>query len=285
MPPSLATLLTTTTSSLTAFLPSSTTSSLSTTHPADGDTPADTHIARVLRAYYAEQRRPLPDWLPSAAPSAASRPALAAAGYGASARSWIAGATTPAVASQTQQQKPALTTQPSARRAAGLSDLWGPPTQQQQQQQAPSHPPLSSLRRSGDAGGLRPPSGGAAAARQESYLQAPMPSPTPGFVRAQPVGARPLPSQRAGSTQPQMQLQTPGSLRGQRGGAGAAGGEIDYFSAGGGGSGEIQTPGGMQTPGGQGYYNNSSGATTAQERLKARLWGGARGGGETGRGM
>jgi hypothetical protein len=34
------------------------------TGEADGDTPDDTHICRVLRAYYSEKGRPFPSWLP-----------------------------------------------------------------------------------------------------------------------------------------------------------------------------------------------------------------------------
>lgn len=34
------------------------------TSESDGPTPEDTHLCRVLRAYYSEQRRPFPDWLP-----------------------------------------------------------------------------------------------------------------------------------------------------------------------------------------------------------------------------
>lgn len=53
-------LLTTTTSryaSLRSLIPSS-------ASEADGDTPDDTHLCRVLRAYYIEKGRALPSWLP-----------------------------------------------------------------------------------------------------------------------------------------------------------------------------------------------------------------------------
>ena len=59
------------------------------TGEADGDTPDDTHICRVLRAYYNEKGRPFPPWLPpdpkAAPPAQIQQPNYGApvgAGYG-----------------------------------------------------------------------------------------------------------------------------------------------------------------------------------------------------------
>jgi hypothetical protein len=95
---------------------------------ADGDTEDDSHISRVLRAYYTEKGRPFPQWLPPdpKAPQAA-----------------------PTQFASSRQQGQA---QPIGGRGGGLSDLWDTPQQQQQPQE-----PLS-LRRGPGArgGGARP---------------------------------------------------------------------------------------------------------------------------------
>ncbi|EEY14002.1 predicted protein, partial [Verticillium alfalfae VaMs.102] len=52
----------------------------------DGDTEDDTHVCRVLRAYYTQEQRPFPGWLPpdpkAPPPGSTSAPAPAAAGGG-----------------------------------------------------------------------------------------------------------------------------------------------------------------------------------------------------------
>lgn len=77
---------------------------------ADGDTEDDSHISRVLRAYYTEKGRPFPPWLPPD-PKA---PQLAPTQF---------------VSSSGRQPG-----QPGVGRGGGLSDLWDSPQQPQQQQ-------------------------------------------------------------------------------------------------------------------------------------------------------
>ncbi|KAF4303870.1 major facilitator superfamily transporter sugar protein [Botryosphaeria dothidea] len=73
---------------------------------ADGDTEDDSHIARVLRAYYQEKGRPFPPWLP-ADPRAPS----------------------PAPTQQFVRSTGPQAMQPPGSRG-GLSDLWDPPSSQ-----------------------------------------------------------------------------------------------------------------------------------------------------------
>ncbi|KAF2471247.1 uncharacterized protein BDR25DRAFT_303316 [Lindgomyces ingoldianus] len=93
---------------------------------ADGDTEDDTHISRVLRAYYTEKGRPFPPWLPPD-PKA---PQVAPAQF---------------VSSSGRQPGPAQ----MGRGGGGLSDLWDAPPPQQQQE------PLSLRRAQGRGGGGR----------------------------------------------------------------------------------------------------------------------------------
>ncbi|KAJ4312970.1 hypothetical protein N0V94_007178 [Neodidymelliopsis sp. IMI 364377] len=168
----------------------------------DGDTEEDSHISRVLRAYYTEKGRPFPQWLPPDPRAPQPQPAQQF------------------VSSAGRQQGQA---QPAGRGGGGggggLSDLWDSPQPQQQAQE-----PLS-LRRGAGArgGGARPLQG-----RMGSSL-----TPEP-----QSQG-RPLPSQRAGSYQSSL----------------ATGGR----------------PGADPSP-----PPSAGSGTTAQERLKQRLWGSGR---------
>ncbi|KAI4654803.1 uncharacterized protein J4E78_006980 [Alternaria triticimaculans] len=97
---------------------------------ADGDTEDDSHLSRVLRAYYTEKGRPFPQWLPP--DPKAPQPA-------------------PAQFVSSRQQAQAQT----AGRGGGLNDLWDNP--------APQQPPQEpqSLRRGPGArgGGARPMQG------------------------------------------------------------------------------------------------------------------------------
>lgn len=168
----------------------------------DGDTEDDSHVSRVLRAYYTEKARPFPPWLP---PDPNDRRAI-----------------TP---QPTSQQGGGYFTSPSKNHLGGvqnqpgtrssLSDLWDPPSQQPIN--APAQP--QSLR-----AGRRP--GGVTQASQ---------------IMLAPPTARPLPSQREGSYQ---------SIQSQH---------------------SARSPYDQNAPGGAG-----AGGSTAQERLKARLWGGSR---------
>lgn len=131
----------------------------------DGDTEDDTHVCRVLRAYYTEKGRPFPGWLPpdpKAPPPAApvySQPQVGSR-YG------------------------GMTQQPGG--SGGLSSLWdNNPVSERQDPQ--------SLRR---GRGVPPPMRGSdpAPARQSPFAR----SSDSGRDNVQP---RPLPSQRAGSYQ------------------------------------------------------------------------------------
>lgn len=168
----------------------------------DGDTEDDSHISRVLRAYYKEKARPLPPWLP---PDPNDRRAITPQVEVQSGGGGYFGMRNP-YASNVQQQA----AMPSNR--GSLDDLWGAPAATQQQP--------TSLR-----AGRRAP---AARTEPQSSLAVPQ--------------ARPLPSQRAGSYQSQQNSQ-PAPNAFQRGG----------FAA-------------DPNP-------SPSAGVTAQDRLKAKLWG------------
>jgi len=148
---------------------------------ADGDTEDDSHISRVLRAYYTEKGRPFPQWLPPdpKAPQAAP---------------------TQFASSRQQGQM-----QPTGGRGGGLSDLWDAPQQQQQPQE-----PLS-LRRGPGArgGGARPlqgrPGMGNSLTPEPQSQGRPLPSQRAGSYQSSLQGGRqtdasPPPSAGAGST-------------------------------------------------------------------------------------
>lgn len=181
----------------------------------DGDTPDDSHISRVLRAYYTEKARPFPPWLPpdpNDRRAHTPQPNQQAGGYLTSA------------GGRSQYGSHLQAGQPQGNRGS-LNDLWDPPASSAA---APPQAPQS-LR----AGRRAPPS------QQQQ--------PVPASSLAPPAGARPLPSQRAGSYQ---SFQSVASAKMGNGGAGAADPSPPPSSGGGG--------------------------STAQERLKARLWGAAR---------
>lgn len=170
---------------------------------ADGDTEDDSHIARVLRAYYVEKGRHLPPWLPQDPRGPAPPPPQQ-----------FVRSTGPAA-----QQAPAS--------RGGLSDLWDGPSAQ-------TPPPQPGSLRS-----RAPPRGGPGAGRG-------------GFLQPEQQGGggaagRPLPSQRAGSYQSSYSSSRP---------------SFDSTHS--------------QGPPG------SSGGGSAQDRLKARLWGSGRSGSPTG---
>ncbi|KAF2156290.1 hypothetical protein K461DRAFT_275408 [Myriangium duriaei CBS 260.36] len=164
------------------------------TSETDGDTEDDSHITRVLRAYYTESPRPWPDWLPPdprrppAPVQPQYQPSTVGQGYG-------------------NFSSPSAGNIPQQGNRSALSDLWDAPSPSSR-----TAPPTS----------LRGP-------RQQPQQQ-----PQQLSVPA----ARPLPSQRAGSYQQQ-------AMRAQ---------ELVPQNTGGSGS-------------------SMGGGGTAQERLKARLWG------------
>jgi len=106
-----ANLLTTTTSRYNALRQQLTASE------ADGDTEDDSHISRVLRAYYKEKEQPLPPWLP---PDPRERPSA------------------PSVTSFVSSSRPQMQQQASSvsNRGSGgaLGDLWDAPRQGAQPQ-------------------------------------------------------------------------------------------------------------------------------------------------------
>lgn len=131
---------------------------------ADGDTEDDSHLSRVLRAYYTEKGRPFPQWLPPdpKAPQPATPTQFASS-------------------SSLRQQGQAP---PMGRGGGGLSDLWDTPAPQQQAQE-----PLS-LRRG--AGG-RPLQGrpmGNSMTPEPQVQGRPLPSQRAGSYQSS-VGGRP----------------------------------------------------------------------------------------------
>ena len=166
----------------------------------DGDTEDDSHISRVLRAYYTEKGRPFPPWLP---PDPNERRSVTPQPYAQPAMNYFNSMGGKSQYAPVQNQ---------AGQRSSLSDLWDPPAQQS----APVQP--QSLRNT-----RRP---------------APAAQPTSSPYSTLAPQARPLPSQREGSYQ-SMQSQQSGRL------------SFD------------------PTP-------PSSSAGTAQDRLKAKLWGGTR---------
>lgn len=167
----------------------------------DGDTENDSHISRVLRAYYTEKGRQFPPWLPP--DSSRPQPMQSQSSY----------------FNQSAQPHAQATAPPLRRGGTGLSDLWADSPQER-----PSQQRAASLRtgRSQLGAALRTDSSGSNVGQ-----------------RLAPGGARPLPSQREGSYQSTASMRT---------------------DAGSGSFPAVTTPGG-----------------TAQDKLKARLWGGSKG--------
>lgn len=170
----------------------------------DGDTEDDTHICRVLRAYYTEKGRPYPQWLPpdpKEKRAITPQPQVQQSGYMTSAGG--------------KSQYSNLQTQGGQR--GSLSDLWDTPTASNNTSMQPQS--LRNARR-------------------------PMHNPAPANnASLAPPQARPLPSQRAGSYQSVSSMQS----------SGLPGSRVDPSPP--------TTSSGMA-------------AGSAQERLKARLWGG-----------
>ena len=99
-----------------------------TSSEADGDTEDDSHISRVLRAYYTEKGRPYPQWLPADP----KRPALSQT------------VTSSFTSSLRNPNSPQLGQQ----QRGGLADLWDQPAQP-----APSQQPMSLRRQAANRGG------------------------------------------------------------------------------------------------------------------------------------
>ncbi|CDM37404.1 uncharacterized protein N7518_009583 [Penicillium psychrosexuale] len=142
----------------------------------EGDDPDNedcSHISNALRAYYTEKGRPFPPWLPQDPKGPAPAPSRAIA-------------TSQLPSGGYNQGSPA---NPNSGRSGGLGDLWGDsPTSQA------SIPQTASLRR---GRGAPPLSSANSAPPGPAITLSQYDSPGSG-----PSGARPLPSQRAGSHQP-----------------------------------------------------------------------------------
>jgi hypothetical protein len=140
---------------------------------ADGDTEDDSHISRVLRAYYTEKGRPFPQWLPPdpKAPQAAPPQMSSGRQYG--------------------QMGP-----PQMGRGGGgsLGDLWDTPAQPQHSE------PLSLRRAQGRGGGGRRPMGDSLTPEPQSAGR-PLPSQRAGSYQSGPSfrPAEPSPPPSSGS--------------------------------------------------------------------------------------
>ncbi|CAA9963599.1 Mso1 Sec1 bdg domain containing protein [Pyrenophora teres f. maculata] len=145
---------------------------------ADGDTEDDTHLSRVLRAYYAEKGRPFPQWLPPDPKAPQAAPAQFAS-------------------SSLRQQGQAS----QMGRGGGLSDLWDNPPQQQAQE------PLSLRRPAAGGRGARPMQGrpmGSSLTPEPQSQGRPLPSQRAGSYQSSlggrpPAEASPPPSAGIGS--------------------------------------------------------------------------------------
>jgi hypothetical protein len=136
----------------------------------DGDTDDDTHLCRVLRAYYTEKGRPFPGWLPpdpKAPPPVVVAPVYSQPGVG--------------------SRYGGMQTQGGAGGGA-LSSLWDSQPQGQAQQDP------ASLRQGRGGPPMRNVGGGPGAQRQNPFMRQQN-------TQEPQVQARPLPSQRAGSYQ------------------------------------------------------------------------------------
>lgn len=140
---------------------------------ADGDTEDDSHISRVLRAYYTEKGRPFPQWLPPdpKAPQAAPPQMSSGRQYG-------------------QMGPPQM----GRGGGGGLSDLWDTPAQPQHQE------PLSLRRAQGRGGGGRRPMGDSLTPEPQSAGR-PLPSQRAGSYQNGPSfrPAEPSPPASSGS--------------------------------------------------------------------------------------
>ncbi|KAF2840356.1 hypothetical protein M501DRAFT_1015412 [Patellaria atrata CBS 101060] len=161
----------------------------------DGDTEDDSHISRVLRAYYTEKGRQFPSWLPPDPKAPQPAPTQFATSS----------------LRQPGQQQP-------GGRGGGLSDLWDTPSQEQ-----PAQQPLS-LRRGVQGRGMargQPPRAGIVDSynASEQQLQSrPLPSQRAGsyqssFTRAQADTSPPTSSGGGASAQERLKARLWGSGR------------------------------------------------------------------------
>ncbi|KAL8992971.1 MAG: hypothetical protein Q9169_006693 [Polycauliona sp. 2 TL-2023] len=181
--PSLTSLVSTTTSRYTSALRQRITTTSSENDDLYIDDPDSSHVSRVLRAYYKEQQKPLPAWL-GVDPRDREKAQEAGGGAGGYLGSLRQRA---AAASGGSNQG---SSQPSRGSGGGLGEIWGDAGPQQQQQ------PEGSLRRAPGAGASL--GGGRIAARRAVGSSGSLET---GAVGGATSGARPLPSQRAGSYQ------------------------------------------------------------------------------------
>ncbi|KAL8919676.1 MAG: hypothetical protein Q9172_004865 [Xanthocarpia lactea] len=182
--PSLTSLVSTTTSRYTSALRQRLTTTSSENDDLYIDDPDSSHVSRVLRAYYKEKQKPLPAWL-GVDPRDREKAQEAGSGGGGYLGSLRQRAAAAASGGPSQGSS-----QPSRGSGGGLGEIWGDAGGQQQQQ------PEGSLRRTPGAGaGI---GAGRIAARRAVGSSGSLEAGTGGGVIG---GARPLPSQRAGSYQ------------------------------------------------------------------------------------
>ena len=172
---------------------------------ADGDTEDDSHISRVLRAYYTEKGRPFPPWLPPdpKAPQQVPTQFVSSSGRGPGA---------PAAAG----------------RGRGLSDLWDAPQQQAPPQEPPSLRNRAQVRSGGAA---RRPGMVESHSADPRMLSRPLPSQRAGSYQSsqsfgRPADPSPPPSSGSGTTaQERLKARLWGSSRSisPAGGAGSGG--------------------------------------------------------------
>lgn len=176
-----------------------------TSSETDGDTEDDSHISRVLRAYYTEKGRQFPQWLPPDPRRTVSSQSVTST-FASSLRQPSSLSTATLSNTHTPQR-------------GSLSDLWDQPSQRP----APPQQTMSLRRQAADRTGSNYQGRGGNDMLAPPQAQAPLPS-----------QARPLPSQRQGSYQNAQSQQQYGDS-------------------------PVMSPG--------------AAGGTAQERLKARLWG------------
>ncbi|KYK61650.1 hypothetical protein DCS_02793 [Drechmeria coniospora] len=155
---------------------------------ADGDTEDDTHVCRVLRNYYNDKGRPLPPWLPPDPKAAVPVPQTLYAQPQAGSRYGLGAP---------QQQGGGAAGGP-------LSSLWdsagpssGPPPSRPQNLRAGRSMPVGMMVGTARGGG-----GGGGGGGGVGVGGGAPPPPPPASAWDDGNGARPLPSQRAGSYQP-----------------------------------------------------------------------------------
>jgi hypothetical protein len=160
------------------------------TDEAEGDTEDDTHICRVLRAYYAEKSRPLPPWLPPDPKAPVVTPAYSNSGP----RAGGYGGFNPQHGGGTSLGRVGSGASTGSGGRGVLSDLWDSPKGNHGHE--PTQPDSFSMRRQA----VRPTALSRPAGGQPGHRHSPS-SGEDAYHHSSDEGRRPLPSQRVGSYQ------------------------------------------------------------------------------------